>query len=283
LWGVKAASFPFPAAAIPKANVHIAALAAADAAGGTGLRELVLESLDDDFYLFEETLALAGDTIIHPATDVRRFNRMKSGAVGSGGVNAGDIVATVDSATTKAITAITKADPAVVTSAGHGLVAGDLVTIVGGEMVELHGRMLVVGTAAEDTFELAGVNSTTYTDYVSGGAWIKQTIQARMVAGYGRSSALAYTVPMGMQCLICAMGINAVGGTDESAQIHLQGRMFGKGWETYIVAVCAWGTRCEAALVVPIELPAKTDLRMRIMSVSSNNLAIAGQLELVLF
>lgn len=73
-------------------------------------------------------------------------------------------------ATAKVITAISKANPAVVTSADHGLKNGDVVSlaaIVG--MVELNNASAPVKVITEDTFELVGVDSTDYTDYTSGG------------------------------------------------------------------------------------------------------------------
>lgn len=70
------------------------------------------------------------------------------------------------------ITAITKANPAVVTYSGSDTYAnGDRVRVVGGEMVELHNREFTVANVntAANTFELSGVNSTSYTTYASGG------------------------------------------------------------------------------------------------------------------
>ena len=71
---------------------------------------------------------------------------------------------------TKAITAITKANPAVVTSNGHGFSNGDRVFIksVAG-MTELNNREFTVASTATNTFALSGVNSTGFTTYSSGG------------------------------------------------------------------------------------------------------------------
>lgn len=69
-----------------------------------------------------------------------------------------------------AISAITKANPAVVTSVGHGLVEGipvRLSQIVG--MTELNDDLFVPVNVAPDTFELAGVDSSDYGTYASGG------------------------------------------------------------------------------------------------------------------
>ncbi|BAQ86428.1 putative tail tubular protein B [uncultured Mediterranean phage uvMED] len=75
---------------------------------------------------------------------------------------------------TKSISAITKANPAVVTAASHGYSNGDHVWIndVGG-MTELNGRRFTVANKTTNTFELSGVNSSSYTTYTSGGTAAK--------------------------------------------------------------------------------------------------------------
>lgn len=73
-------------------------------------------------------------------------------------------------ATTRVITAITAANPAVVTSAAHGFANGDEVMIravVG--MTELNDRIFTIANVAANTFELEDVNSTAYTAYSSAG------------------------------------------------------------------------------------------------------------------
>ena len=70
----------------------------------------------------------------------------------------------------KTITAITKANPAVVTASSHGYVNGDHVwinSVVG--MTEVNGRRYVVANKTTNTFELSGVNSSSYTTYSSAG------------------------------------------------------------------------------------------------------------------
>lgn len=72
--------------------------------------------------------------------------------------------------TTRTITAITKANPAVVSSAAHGFSNGDEVyieSVVG--MTEVNGRRFVIANVAAGTFELQGIDSTSYTTYSSGG------------------------------------------------------------------------------------------------------------------
>ena len=72
---------------------------------------------------------------------------------------------------TYTVTGITKANPAVVTtSAAHGLVAGEKVRLISvGGMTEVNDRIYTVASPSGSTFSLAGVNSTAYTTYTSGG------------------------------------------------------------------------------------------------------------------
>jgi len=76
---------------------------------------------------------------------------------------------------TMTITAITQANPAVVTSAGHGFNDDDeieIASVVG--MTQLNGRRFKVANKTANTFELktvqgTNINSTSYTAYSSGG------------------------------------------------------------------------------------------------------------------
>ena len=75
----------------------------------------------------------------------------------------------------KTITAITKADPAVVTSSSHGFINGDDVFITGVVgMTELNGRFFRVASVTTHTFALtdyagANINSSAFTTYGSAG------------------------------------------------------------------------------------------------------------------
>lgn len=66
------------------------------------------------------------------------------------------------------ITAISNANPAVATAAGHGFVEGDIVLITSG-WSRINNRAFRVGDVTTDTFELEGVNSTNTTFYPAGG------------------------------------------------------------------------------------------------------------------
>jgi len=79
----------------------------------------------------------------------------------------------------KTITAISKADPCVIT-ATHDFAVGDIVYLTGiVGMTELNGRAAVV-TAISTTvsFTCGGIDSTDYTTYVSGGTATEQTMTA---------------------------------------------------------------------------------------------------------
>ena len=75
----------------------------------------------------------------------------------------------------KTISAITKANPAVVTATSHGYSDGDevVITAVGG-MTEVNGKRFLVANKTTNTFELTdkdgtNVNSSSFTTYTSGG------------------------------------------------------------------------------------------------------------------
>ncbi len=73
---------------------------------------------------------------------------------------------------TGAITGITQANPAVVTSSAHGLADGDIVTISGvAGMTEVNGLRFVADVVDANSYRLTGINSSGYTAYSSGGLW----------------------------------------------------------------------------------------------------------------
>jgi hypothetical protein len=71
---------------------------------------------------------------------------------------------------TKTITAITKANPAVVSSASHGLANGTYVLLEVSGMYEVNFIIARVANQAAGTFELEGIDSTLYNTFVSGTA-----------------------------------------------------------------------------------------------------------------
>lgn len=71
----------------------------------------------------------------------------------------------------KTITAITQANPAVVTITSHGYSNGDEVYLYDIDgMTELNGRNFIVAGATTHTFQLTGVDSTGYTAYSANGS-----------------------------------------------------------------------------------------------------------------
>lgn len=69
----------------------------------------------------------------------------------------------------KVITAVTKADPAVVSSTTHGFVTADVVKITSvSGMTQLNGFLYVVDNETAGTYELSGVDSTDYTTFATG-------------------------------------------------------------------------------------------------------------------
>jgi hypothetical protein len=77
----------------------------------------------------------------------------------------------------KTITAITKANPAVCTSTGHGLSVGTVVVITGVVgMTELNSRAFVITAQTTNGFTLGGCDASSYTTYSSGGTATVQTM-----------------------------------------------------------------------------------------------------------
>jgi hypothetical protein len=91
----------------------------------------------------------------------------------------------------KNITAITKANPCVVTSATHGLAVGTVVVFASiGGMTQLNSRAAVITAQDTNTFTLGGIDSTNYTTYTSGGTATPQTMtQVVKCKGWTRSGA----------------------------------------------------------------------------------------------
>ena len=74
------------------------------------------------------------------------------------------------SGSAKTITAITKANPGVFTSTAHGLAAGTVVTLASiAGMTEANGKSGVVIPLTANTFSIAGLDTTNFTTYTSGG------------------------------------------------------------------------------------------------------------------
>lgn len=75
------------------------------------------------------------------------------------------------SANLPTVSAVTKASPGVATSTAHGLANGDIVVFtVSGGMVELDGQAVRVANVAANTFELEGLDTTSYSTWTAGTA-----------------------------------------------------------------------------------------------------------------
>ena len=96
--------------------------------------------------------------------------------------------------TTATITAITQADPAVVTSASHHFLDGDQIeinSVVG--MTELNGIRFTVANKATNTFELKGEDSTNHTAYSSAGSANRTFVEETSGHASTPANALAWT------------------------------------------------------------------------------------------
>ena len=102
--------------------------------------------------------------------------------VGEGATNTFELFSnTANSAT---ISAATRANPVVITAAGHGLANSDQIGIFGVVgMTELNGNGYTVANVTANTFELSGINGTGYTTYTSGGD-IRDAINSTSFTAY---------------------------------------------------------------------------------------------------
>lgn len=84
-------------------------------------------------------------------------------------------VVTLNVINSKSITAITQANPAVLTvGASHGFVANDLISVSGVlGMTQINGQVAAVTATGSTTITLGSVNSTAYSAYTSGGTAAK--------------------------------------------------------------------------------------------------------------
>jgi uncharacterized protein (TIGR02217 family) len=104
-----------------------------------------------------------------------------------------DTTKAVDANVTKAITAISQANPGQVTAIGHGFVTGDKIKIISvGGMTQVNNLYFTITVVDPDNFTI-GVNTSAYTAYTSGGSAIKygitQTSPVRVNAtAHGRSN-----------------------------------------------------------------------------------------------
>ena len=86
-------------------------------------------------------------------------------------------------ATSKAVTAITQANPAVVTSVAHGFATGDMILIAGvAGMTALNDRIYTITVLTSDTFSLNGVDASALPAYTSSGTATRGAFYAAKTA-----------------------------------------------------------------------------------------------------
>ena len=127
-------------------------------------------------------------TITHPNHDPRNLNRLADDSWTLTTINYASIVAapTFAGSTSKTITAVTQANPAVVTAVAHGFTTGNTVDISGViGMTELNNRSFNIVVLTTDTFELLGVDSILYSTYISGGTVTRPNSAATIGTGAG--------------------------------------------------------------------------------------------------
>ena len=106
------------------------------------------------------------------------------------------------------ITGVTQANPAVVTSVGHGLSNGENVRITGVTgMTKINNGIFTTANVTTDTFQLSGINSSSYTAYCSGGDWSRATLT--IIKGRDGTSATTHTLHTPPSTLTPVYRINA--------------------------------------------------------------------------
>ncbi len=147
-------------------------------AAGTGAKIIQVASPYTEAQLFELDYTQTNDTmyIVHKSYAPYKLTRSShiSWTLANYAITSNPFGTT--KAATKTITGITKANPAVVTSAAHGYANGDVVYIeaVSG-MTEINKKTFTVQNVAANTFELKDYDSSLNTAYSSGGTAAKFT------------------------------------------------------------------------------------------------------------
>ena len=113
------------------------------------------------------------------------------------------------------ITGVTQANPAVVTSAGHGLSNGENVRITGvSGMTQINNGIFTTANVATNTFQLSGIDSSAYTAYSSSGDWSRATLT--IIKGQDGTSAATHTLHTPPSTLTPVLRINAKSPTNYS-------------------------------------------------------------------
>ncbi len=116
------------------------------------------------------------------------------------------------------ITAVTQANPAVVTSADHGLSNGENVRITGvSGMTKINNGIFTTANVATNTFQLSGIDSSAYTAYTTdslSGDWSRATLT--IIKGRDGTSAATHTLHTPPSTLTPVLRINAKSPTNYS-------------------------------------------------------------------
>jgi len=156
---------------------------------GPALFELVTPYTEAQLSRLNFTQSADVMTICHPDHDPRNLNRLADDNWTLTTINYASTVtvpAFTGGSSTKTITNVTQANPAVVTAAAHGFVTGNTVLIqsITG-MTELNGFSFKIIILDANTFQLEGEDSTGHTPYVSGGSAIKSNGANTVGSGFG--------------------------------------------------------------------------------------------------
>ncbi|WP_263146082.1 ubiquitin-activating E1 FCCH domain-containing protein [Pseudomonas sp. RIT-PI-AD] len=116
-----------------------------------------------------------------------------------------------------AITAVTRANPAVVTAAGHGLSAGQVVRVADVlGMTQLNDKTYVVANPQTDTFELQGVDASAYNLYASGGKAsalsMLETVEHKSYSGFDGQASEVDTTTLVSKAKEKTLGLRDFGG-----------------------------------------------------------------------
>lgn len=128
----------------------------------TAAENTLIEMVDADNPLTERSVDAALAELIEQMVD------------NAESVDASAVSATINVEGTRglAITAATQADPVEITSNGHGLANGDVVSIYGvAGMTEINNRRFTIAGVTANTFDLVGEDGTGHTAYSAGGRW----------------------------------------------------------------------------------------------------------------
>ncbi len=104
------------------------------------------------------------------------------------------------------VSAISKANPAVVSATGHGLLDGEVVRVTGATgMTELNGGVYIVEAINANSFSLLGTDSTGYGTYVSGAVVDVATMSTYcQLTGYNQQGGSSPEIPTTTICSTAA-------------------------------------------------------------------------------